>query len=138
MQIQNTSCVITALRRRVRVVDVFNLQDTQLFPSMQASRLVPPVKVAFGLIGVPQIAHATALGAAIHGAVAAGVVADYAEGPRRWSAKELLPYRPRSEAIGPYQALYQQYCKLSQNAVMRSSMHELNALGTPVRQFLAL
>jgi L-ribulokinase len=43
-------------------------------------------------IPVPQIAHATAVSAAIHGAVAAGVVADYAEGSHRWSAKERLQY----------------------------------------------
>jgi L-ribulokinase len=34
-------------------------------------------------IQVPQIAHATAVSAAIHGAVAAGVLADYAEGSHR-------------------------------------------------------
>jgi L-ribulokinase len=80
-------------------------------------------------VQVPQIAHATAVGAAIHGAVAAGVVADYAEGSRRWSAKHHLHYRPRPEATGAYQTLYEQYCKLSQNAAVRSSMHELNARG---------
>ena len=76
-------------------------------------------------IQVPQIAHATALSAAIHGAVAAGVVADYAEGSRRWSAKDRLHYRPRAEALMPYRTLYEQYCELSQNAVVRTSMHEL-------------
>jgi L-ribulokinase len=77
-------------------------------------------------VQVPQILHATAVSAAIHGAVAAGVVADYVEGSRRWSAKDRLHYRPRLEATTPYQALYEQYCKLSQNAIVRSSMHELN------------
>jgi L-ribulokinase len=74
---------------------------------------------------VPQIAHATAVSAAIHGAVAAGMVADFAEGSRRWSATERLHYRPRPEAIVPY---YEQYCKLSQDAVVRASMHEINLL----------
>jgi L-ribulokinase len=77
-------------------------------------------------VQVPLIGHATAVGAAIHGAVAAGVAADFAEGSRRWSAKERLHYRPRPEAIMPYQVLYEQYCKLSQNAVVRTSMHKLN------------
>jgi len=77
-------------------------------------------------VQVPQIAHATAVSAAIHGAVASGVVANYAEGSRRWSAKERLRYRPRPEAQTPYQALYEQYRKLSQNAALRNSMHELS------------
>jgi L-ribulokinase len=81
-------------------------------------------------IQVPLMAHATAVSAAIHGAVAAGVVADYPEGSRRWSAKEHLHYRPRPEAIKPYQALYEQYRQLSRNEVVRTSMHELNLLGT--------
>ena len=81
-------------------------------------------------IQVPQIAHATAVSAAIHGAVAAGMVPDYAEGSRRWSAKERLHYRPRPEAIAPYQTLYEQYCKLSQNSALLGSMHEINLLGT--------
>ena len=79
-------------------------------------------------VQVPQIAHATAVSAAIHGAVASGLVTDYAEGSRRWSAKERLHYRPRPEAWMPYQTLYEQYCKLSQNADVRSSMQELNLL----------
>jgi L-ribulokinase len=84
-------------------------------------------------IEVPQLAHATAVSAAIHGAVAAGVVADYVEGSRRWSAKELLQYRPSPESIEPYQRLFDQYCKLSQNAVVRTSMQELN-LVAPLRK----
>jgi L-ribulokinase len=80
-------------------------------------------------IQVPQIAHATAVSAAIHGAVAAGMVADYVEGSCRWSAKERLHYKPRPEAIAAYQTLYEQYCKLSQNADVRTSMHEINLLG---------
>jgi L-ribulokinase len=79
-------------------------------------------------VQVPQLSHATAVSAAIHGAVAAGVVADYAEGSQRWSAKDRLQYRPRPEAVKPYQLLYEQYGKLSSNPVVRSSMHELNAV----------
>jgi L-ribulokinase len=77
-------------------------------------------------IKVPLIPHVTAVSAAIHGAVAAGVVADYTESASRWSAKDRLRYCPRPEAIMPYQALYKQCCKFSQNAVVRTSMHELN------------
>ena len=77
-------------------------------------------------VQVPQIPHATAVGAAIHGAVAAGVVGGYAEGARRWSAKDQLHYRARPEAIKAYRVLYEQYSNLSQNAVVRTSMHKLN------------
>jgi L-ribulokinase len=85
-------------------------------------------------VQVPQIAHATAVGAAIHGAVAAGVVADYAEGARRWSAKERLHYRPAVEGALPYQALYEQYRELSQDAAVRAAMHKLNEVGTYARR----
>jgi L-ribulokinase len=81
-------------------------------------------------IQVPRLPHVTAVSAAIHGAVGAGVVADFAEGSRRWSAKDRLHYRPRPEAALPYRALYQQYCELSQNTVVRTSMHQLNILET--------
>jgi sugar (pentulose or hexulose) kinase len=79
-------------------------------------------------IQVPQMPHVTAVCAAIHGAVAAGVVADYAEGSRQWRAKDRLHYRPLSESALAYRALYEQYCELRQNAVVRTSMHELNDL----------
>lgn len=77
-------------------------------------------------VRVPQIAHATAVGAAIHGAVAAAVVTDYAEAARRWSAKDQTRYLPRPEAIAPYQELYERYRELSQNTVVRTAMHKLN------------
>jgi L-ribulokinase len=79
-------------------------------------------------VQVPQIEHATAVGAAIHAAVAAGVVADYAEGSRQWSAKNRIQYRPDPGAAAPYQALYEEYCKLSQNEVLQDSMRKLNEL----------
>ena len=77
-------------------------------------------------IQVPRVLHVTAVSAAIHGAVAAGVVADFAEGSRQWGAKDHLHYRPHPEAKLPYRALYQQYCELSQNIVVRTAMHQLN------------
>jgi L-ribulokinase len=80
-------------------------------------------------VQVPQITHATAVGAAIHGAVAAGVAADFAEASDRWSAKKCLRYRPAAESTLPYQALYEQYRKLSQDVAVRTSMHALNEVG---------
>jgi ribulose kinase len=68
--------------------------------------------------------------------LAAGVVGDYADGSRQWSAKDRLHYRPRPEAITPYQMLYEQYSNLSQNAAVRSSMHRLND-GVPSRNEIA-
>jgi L-ribulokinase len=79
-------------------------------------------------IEVPQLPHATALGAAIHGAVAAGVVKDHSEGSKRWSAKNSLRYRPHPGAVTPYQKLYKHYCALSENEAIRTSMHGLNKL----------
>ena len=58
-------------------------------------------------VQVPKIAHATAVSAAIHGAVVSGLVADYVEGLCPWVARRVrLHYRPRPEAWMPYQVLF--------------------------------
>ena len=78
-------------------------------------------------IRVPRIPpHVTAVSAAIHGAVATCVVADFAEGSCWWSAKDCLHYRTRPEATVPYRTLYEQYRELSQNTAVRISVHRLN------------
>ena len=78
-------------------------------------------------IAVPQLPHATAISAAIHGAVAAGVVNDYGEGARRYGATKFDQYKPDPEVFSIYDRLYQQYRALSSDAVLRRSMHALNA-----------
>ena len=77
-------------------------------------------------IAVPQLAHATAIGAAIHGAVAAGVVPSYTEGARRYGATEFTHYRPDPNAFAVYENLYRQYRTLSVDGAIQQSMHALN------------
>jgi L-ribulokinase len=76
-------------------------------------------------VAVPQIQHATAIGAAIHGAVAAGVVADYAAGARRFGARDFAHYVPASASTSLYDELYEQYRALSSDRLIRGCMHVL-------------
>ena len=77
-------------------------------------------------IEVPVIANATSAGAAIHGAVAAGLVPDYAEGTQRFGARERAVHEPRLDHVPVYSALFQQYRSLCENAALRQTMHALN------------
>ena len=68
---------------------------------------------------VPRIDEPTAVGAAIHAAVAAGVVGDWAEGAARFGAREfrhVAPDEARSRACEP---LYARYLALSESDVVR-------------------
>ena len=76
---------------------------------------------------VPQIDHATAVGAAIHGAVAAGIVDSYAEGAKRYGARRFRKYNADPAAVGTYENLYKQYLILSADVPVRQSMHALGA-----------
>ncbi|MGJ4854541.1 FGGY-family carbohydrate kinase [Labrys sp. La1] len=82
-------------------------------------------------VGVPEIDNPTAVGAAIHGAVAAGVVADYPEGAARFGAREFKIYRPGSEAASVYADLYRNYAALAGDTSLRGVMHALNRIGNP-------
>jgi L-ribulokinase len=77
---------------------------------------------------VPSMAHATAVGAAIHGAVAAGVAPDYAEGAARFGARTAVTFPPRPEHAVAYEALYREYAALAGSAELRRAMHGLNAI----------
>jgi L-ribulokinase len=72
-------------------------------------------------VHVPEIDHATAVGAAIHGAVAAGVVRDYTEGAERFGARRFTTYQPAADAA--HEALYAQYRALVADPVLRAAMH---------------
>jgi L-ribulokinase len=74
---------------------------------------------------VPQIEHATAVGAAIHGAVAAGIVGGYVEGAKRYGASRFLKYEADRTAIPAYEGLYEQYRRLSADKPIRHSMHAI-------------
>lgn len=78
------------------------------------------------LIEVPEIEHASAVGAAIHGAVAAGTVADYTEGTARFGAREFTAYKPSAQATVAYDKLYGIYREMSAAAVIRGAMHRLD------------
>ena len=76
-------------------------------------------------VQVPQKEYLTAIGGAIHGAVAAGVVADYAEGARRFGAVERKIYRPDLDAKRVFDALYGIYREVGNMPTNRAAMQQL-------------
>jgi L-ribulokinase len=76
---------------------------------------------------VPQIDHATAVGAAIHGAVAGGVIGSYAEAAKKYGAISFLKYNVDPAATTAYGMLYEQYQKLSADESVRQAMHAIGA-----------
>ena len=64
--------------------------------------------------------------AAIHGAVAAGVVPDYSEGARRFGATDYRIVEPTTGVFPIYDEQYRRYCEMSGNACVRNAMHALN------------
>ena len=82
-------------------------------------------------VEVPDIANPTAVGAAIHGAVAAELVADYAEGAHRFGARAFKHHVPNPKHAQAYRALYRTYRQLGANAAVRQAMHELNSIPPP-------
>ena len=75
---------------------------------------------------IPRLTHPTAIGAAIHGAVAAGVVPDYSEGARRFGATDFRIVEPTTGVFPIYDEQYRRYCEMSGNAGVRNAMHTLN------------
>ena len=73
-------------------------------------------------LSVPLMPEPTATGAAIHAAVAAGVVADFADGARRFGACDFITYRPDAGLIPAYETVYQRYRAFSANASLRELM----------------
>lgn len=76
-------------------------------------------------IAVPVIEHASAVGAAIHGAYAGGVVSDFTEGTERFGAREFIAYRPDATAHAAYDRLHAAYAALSASADVRGAMQGL-------------
>jgi len=79
-------------------------------------------------VEVPREQHLTAVGAAIHGAVAAGSVADYAEGARRFGSIDHRIVRPDPGSTGAYAALYEVYRTLGRDSSNRDALHALAGL----------
>lgn len=79
-------------------------------------------------IEVPDMPNPTARGAAIHGAVAAGLVEDFAAGSAKLGAKSSQTYRPDKRAFVIYSALFKQYEALSNNSEIAAAMKVLGDL----------
>ncbi|GGE11441.1 ribulokinase [Aureimonas endophytica] len=78
-------------------------------------------------VEVPEIDNPTAVGAAIHGAVACGAVAGFAAGAARFGARDCLIYRPDAGRAALHDRLYDQYRRLAADTALRESMHALQA-----------
>lgn len=75
---------------------------------------------------VPQIDNPTAAGAAIHGAVAAGIVGNYADGHRKFGARLRVTFDADPDLHALYEDLYVQYKKLVLNPDVAAVMHSLH------------
>lgn len=80
-------------------------------------------------IELPTIAHATATGAAIHGAVAAGVVTDFKEGAARFGARSRRLFTPDPSRSARYQPLYAAYCQMADLTPVRAAMRRIGPQG---------
>ena len=78
---------------------------------------------------IPQIENATAVGAAIHGAVASGLVEDYTAGAARFGARDYRRILPDPDAHAVYDRFYDQYRALSHDPVLLDAMQKLQTLG---------
>jgi L-ribulokinase len=81
-------------------------------------------------IEVPRLANATAVGAAIHAAMAAGV-GTFDEAARRLGAKAFDIVRPQAAAVARFDALYALYGELASSQAVLSTLRGLHALGRP-------
>lgn len=100
-----------------------------LFASGVAERSHLIMQIMADVLGrpveAPQIRHAAAIGAAIHGAVAAGVVPDFASGATRYGAREFVRFTPSADRVPVHDRLFRQYQTLAADQHIRSSMHGL-------------
>jgi len=71
---------------------------------------------------IPEIDNPTCVGAAIHGAVAAGVVADFRAGAEKFGARRFNACEPDRERAATYERLYRDYCELSADAIVQKSV----------------
>lgn len=78
-------------------------------------------------IAVPRMPQLTAVGGAIHAAVASGAAADYPEAARRFGAGDVLTYRPDPAARARMDALYGAYRALGEADATRDALLALHA-----------
>ncbi|XBS71458.1 FGGY-family carbohydrate kinase [Acerihabitans sp. KWT182] len=74
-------------------------------------------------VDVPELDNPTAVGAAIHGAVAGGLAADYHDGAARFGARSYRRYRPDPANTAAYAPLYDIYRNLAASADVRGGGH---------------
>jgi L-ribulokinase len=77
-------------------------------------------------IEVPDVENPTALGAAIHAAVAAGIVGSFAEGAERLGARSLREFVPNLRHFEKYETLYAEYRRLAADEELRRAMRSLH------------
>lgn len=80
----------------------------------------------------PIIDNPTALGAAIHGAVAAGVVSDFQSGAEAFGTSRFATVTPNIESKAIYDRLYTQYCRLGTDREIQDTMHGLADVTTSI------
>ena len=76
-------------------------------------------------IFAPDLDNPTCVGAAIHGAVAAGVVPDFRTGGERFGARRYETYRAAATREAAYSKLFQEYRDLSGDPIIRTSVRNL-------------
>ena len=76
-------------------------------------------------VHVPEIENPTCVGAAIHGAVAAGIAADFREAGEKFGARRFGAYEPQAASQAAYRKLYQEYASLTGNPAVRASVRNL-------------
>ncbi|MQT15419.1 FGGY-family carbohydrate kinase [Segnochrobactrum spirostomi] len=76
-------------------------------------------------VEVPDVENPTALGAALHGAVAAGVVPDFTAAAERYGARSASLYTPDPGAAVLYEGLYGEYRRLAADDTLRTAMRAL-------------
>lgn len=81
-------------------------------------------------VRVPRLAHATAVGAAIHGAVAAGVCTDFTGASSRFGAREFTVYRPDPVVRQRLDRVYRSYQRLAGSGEVHSAMMSLREIRT--------
>jgi len=79
-------------------------------------------------VEVPVIAHPTAVGAAIHGAVAAGLVEDYADGAARFGARRVTVHHPDPKNARVYSELFSIYSSLNVSSDVRAALHAVDGV----------
>ena len=76
-------------------------------------------------VHAPEIDNPTCVGAAIHGAVAAGIVTGFRDGAERYGARRFDAYQPDPVRESAYRKLYQEYCRLSGAESVRTAVRNI-------------